>query len=137
MKYLKLDARHPECHGLAKALVGSPVVVDRLWYKEPFLCGVSIDHENNLFAVDGRDGYFYSVGSINIPIDSLKLCPYVAMREGLVIACVRVVGFIDEINSKTLCKIQTSDGVSNRMPMAKIKLDLSDLPKGAEIVEAE
>ena len=29
MKYLKLDARHPECHGLARALVGSPT--DNRW----------------------------------------------------------------------------------------------------------
>lgn len=97
MAFLRLDARHPECRGLAMALVGSP----------------TNDENSRLTAVEESEGEWYFgtfcfAGKFRgcvvwddvvfLPLDTLKLCPYVAMREE-----VRVVA-----NGVIFCQIEGS-----------------------------
>ena len=84
MKLLKLDARFEDARRVARCLVGS--VADESWHKE-------ITKDPKLAYID--DGYFVILfwdvtgmdfeikHTILLPIDTLKFCPYVAMREGV------------------------------------------------------
>lgn len=138
MKYLELDARHPECRGLARALVGSPSiqVSDHMLIKgvdtEP-LFGIDYD----VFITRDRSGYTWSE-QIAIPIDTIKLCPFVAFREGVSVACKSV----PSLAKGVIESISTNRGFTDivigdygAFDIREITLDLERLPNGARIVE--
>lgn len=140
MKYLKLDARHSECHGLARALVGSPVVDDdcneiRRLSAIEFSKG---DYSFGLFYPEGKfRGCIFWEQEITIPIDTIKLCPYVAMREGVSVLvqpwAMGHTGLINTIHSGESLEIVVGD--YGAFGLGEITLDLENLPKGAEVVE--
>lgn len=129
MRYLKLDARHPECHGLARALVGSPCKnFDGVYSGYDFeLVGIA---KGKRFLIDSR--FAIETDSIYLPIMSIKLCPYVAMREG-----VRVKGVLRECEWDGTLD-ECNHGLftfDTNFEISEITLDLDNLPKGTEIVE--
>lgn len=137
MKYLKLDAGHKECHGLARALVGSPIREGEIDIQLLGTCDFA-GHIGFVVAVDPWN--FCSRAVILLPLDTLKLCPYVAMREG--------VGVVAYYDNSTYCDRTTgtifnatSEGnfsfhaYGNEYGVEEIHLDLDNLPKGAEVVE--
>lgn len=131
MKYLKLDARHPECHGLARALVGSPT-----------------DHQGQLLGVFDSAFMVVDLGDhglrldaewvevVRLPIATLKLCPYVAMREGLRVLFSGYVPCEGEWQEIPMLWINgLIHDLSIDISTAKLKIDPNNLPKGAEVVE--
>lgn len=145
MKYLKLDARHPECHGLARALVGSKCALSKPAVTSGRIGFELVQTLQDVFLVCRVDENpkWESVTphqSIYIPLDILKLCPYVAMREG--------VGVVAYYDNSTYCDRTTgtifnatSEGnfsfhaYGNEYGVEEIHLDLDNLPKGAEVEE--
>lgn len=147
MKYLKLDARHHECHGLARALVGSP-------------CGEAKDyHLQAVFnskvgwtfgCYDYEDKYFGFLEEIEMPLDTLKLCPFVAMREriplyysvdnGRWLHSFRCTVDKIEIGESGFCLYTRVDGDvfdTHISTSGFLSIDLDNLPQGAEIVEVD
>lgn len=149
MKYLKLDARHPECHGLARALAGSRTkengmfvafvphqqfydwfsfyVIDRIMDGEYWAVSAEMKHECGW-------GEAAAYSEILLPIATLKLCPYVAMREGVSLnPCGSPLVHIS-LGFDDVWRAFFKDSVSE-YPLHEITLDLDNLPKGAEVVE--
>lgn len=127
MEVLKLDARHPECHGLARALVGSPTIT-----KFPTLFGVLENCFVTKYEARGGANFDHYV-TLTLPLDTLKLCPYVCMREGVKLCGPATKDLItDAINEEwTVGQLLTAfDNFGDY-----IALDLDNLPKGAEIME--
>lgn len=133
MAFLKLDARHPECHGLARALVGSPAgetIHANFCYD---LVGLTANYG---FILSNEFVELYSCGSILLPLATLKLCPYVAMKEGL---NVKMVAYIPCEGYSIDRGVRLSTGLIAELGVnideAQFTLDLENLPKGAEVVE--
>lgn len=76
MKLLKLDARFEDARRVARCLVGS-ADVDGL--KLIAVLSRVFVLENDDISVDPFETYH----SIKIPIDTIELCPFTAMREGV------------------------------------------------------
>lgn len=110
------------------------------------MVGSEINKHNNLCGV--FDEWFFiaceevrqscTIQKIELPLDTLKFCPFVAMREGVRVNAVRVDGTITEIGYG-YCSIYTADGVADRIPLRNIRLDLGSIERGelegCEIVE--
>lgn len=132
MKYLKLDPWHSECWGLARALYGSPVT----WV------GNHIgDYGVLTYVCELLHGFQTSdldvhTEPILIPLESIKLCPYVAMREGLLLKGKNEndygFGQITKIYKALTCNLFK---IKDNFFADEITLDLDNLPKGAEVVE--
>lgn len=110
MSYLKLDARHPECHGLARALVGSPLATKKPNGEDCLLVGIRRKFMHKTFVTDESG----SEDEILLPLDTLQVCPFVANREKIAV---------------TLHNHPTDASLFGAT------LDLDNLPKGAEVVE--
>lgn len=141
MKYLKLDARHPECHGLARALVGSKCALSKPAVTSGRIGFELVQTLQDVFLVCRVDENpkWESVTphqSIYIPIDALKLCPYVAMREGLLVKGKNEndygFGQITKIYKGFICNLFK---IKDNFYADEITLDFDLLPKGAEVVE--
>lgn len=179
MKYLKLDARHPECHGLAKALVGSKT-------KEGDLFVAVVTHQQfcdsfSFYAIDritdGEDGHIHAemkhecgwgeavaYSEVLLPLDILKLCPFVAMREEIMLKSkeshkelfavwgvgpssyhakdvynfgqiTRIEGYYFDITVSGGKNLQIGGKYTQEEFFENFTLDLDNLPKGAEVVE--
>lgn len=134
MRALKLNANFTECHGLAKALIMSPTT-DRQFRAiigNEFIVG-DLNSEYRLNDWDFRS-------EILLPIYTLKLCPFVAMREKINVFADfgwhdgenLIKGFITAIFSKDKIEI---DFFKHDFKSEDIMLDIKNLPKGAEVVE--
>lgn len=145
MKYLELDARHPECHGLARALVGSLCALERV---SEYLGIFTWAHSeaNYPFGMINQNGALLQGEVVYIPLDTIKLCPFVAMREGVELVVVsacgdKATGYIRAIDTNTdyiLVGNVCFDWVENSHELSpEITLDLDNLPKGARVVEVE
>jgi len=137
MKYLKLNASYEECHGLAMALVGSPAIPmsGNLLIKDADMESLfGIDYD--VFLTHDQNGYTWPE-QIVIPIDTIKLCPYVAMREGLrVLFSGYVPGEGDWTDNPMLWTYERIKDSDIDISESRLKIDPENLPKGAEIVEA-
>lgn len=135
MKYLKLDPWHSECWGLARALYGSPIT----WVGNHISDYGVLTYVCELLHGFQTSDLDVHTEPILIPLESIKLCPYVAMREGVKLK--------STINSwgGIIHKISVDDNGLNEFihmtnsytihSRSDIALDLGNLPKGAEVVE--
>lgn len=132
MKYLKLDPWRSECWGLARALYGSPVTffgdLGSDYGVLTYVCEVGRG-----FQTSDLDMYFEP---ILIPFESIKLCPYVAMREGVLLKGKNEndygFGQITKIHKGFTCNLFK---IKDNFYADEITLDFDLLPKGAEVVE--
>lgn len=148
MKYLKLDARFEECHGLARALVGSLVDYKKDNDEDCFFRGIRKQIIQWSFVTDISGGET----QLLLPLDTLKLCPFVAFKERIKVKAKRFSpdqrewSESVEINKNTIDSIRFNYGfcdfaISNDYELgfwfskSRFELDLDKLPKGAEIVE--
>lgn len=137
MKLLKLDARFEDARRVARCLVGSIATKP----SDPFgdygalLC---VGNEDDVFYMDQGDRNITECEIVFFHIDTLKFCPFVAMREQVRVNAVRIDGTIVEIGYG-YCSIYTADGVADRIPLRNIRLDLGSIERGelegCEIVE--
>lgn len=74
MKLLKLDARYKDARRVARCLVGSEID------KHNNLCGV---FDEWFFIACEEVRQSCTIQKIELPLDTLKFCPFVAMREGV------------------------------------------------------
>ena len=127
MRFLSLT-NTPECLALAEALTGSPIKIERKHFRS-----FDILRGNRLgkFFISDFSGQNESV---LLPIETLKLCPFVAFRNSISITATSEDKLI---NTGLICEIHSFGfkflGCEKVYEMAK--LDLCLLPKGASIIE--
>lgn len=147
MKLLKLDARFEDARRVARCLVGS--VADESRHKEitkdPKLAYIDDGHFVVLFwDVTGMD--FDIKHTITLPIDTLKFCPFTAMRERVEVVAQddgwKIHGVIMRGNMKKNAptfRVSSLDGTFSWFSEAEITLDLNLILQGGflgcEIVE--
>jgi hypothetical protein len=136
MKYLKLDSQFESARKLAECLIGSECIYEGLASNLRGIIG-------NWFIVDDTDDYtsFTHESIIKIAVDALKLCPFMAMKNGISVLSYMedfwlVGGLISEIQNSSDVSIQIGrDGILYACDFDNITLDLEKLPEGVELVE--
>ena len=146
MKFLKLDAQFEGARKLAECLIGS--LCNSLNDEEKAdLLGLNLNR-NSFMVRDAYERIFCHVTEIRLPLDTLKLCPFMAMKNHVnlkfevfnginnYILFGKVIGFEDG-------KILFDDGKSKHLfelncfesPKNQFTLDFEKLPDGAEIID--
>ena len=132
MKLLKLT-NTPECLKLAECLIGSKstwrsaeLVGISKCKKEPFLAEFFAG--TNLLIKDGYE-------ELSFKLEDLKVCPYMCLKNTVQVSFEGESGVIYSIDRFGNCEIELEYGGFDKKHMSIITLDLTNLPKGAEVVD--
>ena len=137
MKYLKIT-NTPDGLRLARCLVGSPCKAQTASHKNEYY-GVIVGADSEIIVRNGK--HLHSERYVDIPIDTLKLDPFAAMRYGVSVVgkseldC--SIGHVSNINERPPCMVEVNgEGVYY---LNEITLDLSAIERGevdgASVVE--
>jgi len=140
MKYLWLDAHYDGARKVAECLIGSKVGHgDAKYYESGVLLGITskfrfiLDTSMHWEEMDTDEDY-----EILVPLDDMKVCPFVALRNDLEIVG-RDSTFGEIWRGKVTQTIGHSlwIGAKRAYMVDTIQLNLAKLPKGCEVVERD
>ncbi len=130
MKYLKLNSECKECHGLVRALVGSPV---SNWWDDVHDGWTLEGMRDNRILVTSSRFTPKSSYTFELPLDTIKLNQFLAIQSGVILCAPDTDDFASHSISNNWSVGQLFTAIDTFGD--KITLNLDRLPKGAEIVE--